>query len=95
MLRPDGHDRQSDQDSNRDFEEAVKCNDPCSVWTRNKHDNGERDARIPIRGSLHAKSSAQESQHKYRRREHQKIPREIACHERAGQSTQRRSGNVF
>src|SRR6266436_1771384 len=39
MLRPDGHDRQSDQDSNRDFEEAVKCNDPCSVRTRNKHDN--------------------------------------------------------
>src|SRR5215216_6010008 len=31
MLRPDGHDRQSDQDSNRDFEEAVKRNDPCSV----------------------------------------------------------------
>ena len=32
----------------------------------------ERDARIPIRGSLHAKSSAQESQHKYRGRERQK-----------------------
>src|SRR5256885_6429937 len=28
MLRPDGHERQSDQDSNRDFEETMKRNDP-------------------------------------------------------------------
>ncbi len=33
MLRPDGRQRQSDQDSNRDFDEAVKRDDPCSVRT--------------------------------------------------------------
>src|SRR5436190_19213434 len=92
-LRPDGYERQSDQDSNRDFEETMKRNDPCSVCTRNEHDNGERDARIPIRASLHPKCSAQESQHKYSRCEHQSISREIGCHECAGQSTQRRGGN--
>src|SRR5205814_5669150 len=93
MLRPDGYERQSDQDSNRDFEEAMKCNNPWSVCTRNEHDNSERDARIPIRASLHAKCGRQESQHKYSRCKHQNISREIGCHDRAGQSTHRRSGN--
>src|SRR5436190_8648073 len=93
MLRPDGYECQSDQDSNRDFEEAMKCNDPWSVCTRNEHDNGERDARISIRGFLHAKCGGQESQHKYSRCKHQNIPREIGCHERAGHSTHGRSGN--
>src|SRR5436190_8999499 len=93
MLGPDGHERQSDQDSNRDFEETMKRNDPWSLCTRNEHDNGERDARIPIRAFLHAKCGGQESQHKYSSCKHQNISREIGCHERAGHSTHGRSGN--
>src|SRR5947199_4852080 len=95
MLRPDGDECQGDKDSHLDFEEAMKRNDPCGVRTRNEHDDSKGDARVTIRSFLHAKCSAQKSQHKYCGREDKKIFGKPGRQERSSESTQRGSGNAF
>src|SRR5213596_2923467 len=70
----------------------MKRNDPCAVRTRNEHDDSKGDARVTIRRFLHAKCSAQKSQHKYRGREDKKISGKPGRQERSSESTQRGSG---
>ena len=46
MLRPHGRQRQSDDYSNRNFEETVKRDNPRGVRTRDEDNDGERDIHL-------------------------------------------------
>jgi hypothetical protein len=95
LLWPRGCQGQSDDDSNRDFGEAMKRDDPRGVRTRDEDNDGERNARITVRASFHAECDAQKSDHKYRRCEDKKILAKLHGQKRSNQCAQRSSSDAF
>ena len=51
-FRPQLRNDQRDNDPDRDFDKSVKSDDPNAAGMRNQQDDGEREAREPIRGSI-------------------------------------------
>ena len=95
MLRPHGRQRQSDDYSNRDFEETVKRDNPRGVRTRDEDNDGERDTRVPIGSLFHPKCDTDNSDHKHCCRKRKHIACKIGRQERADERAQRSGRDAF